>query len=259
MKIFSVLDVANGDACGGLRGLRRAVAQAVALFAAFMLKIMYYSRFVWVGCDAKLMLAATDLECQRGDRILFSGLSFSLQQGEILQVNGPNGSGKTTLLRALCGLMTPSRGEIIWRNSRIQALGEEYLQEIVYLGHLNGIKDDLTALENLLISGGLTGKPLNRDRARQALQRLGMETCDDLPTRLLSQGQKRRVALTRLVTAEARLWILDEPYTALDVAAVQTLQGIIRDHVTAGGMAVITTHQEVSIDDVPVRHLHLVA
>lgn len=205
------------------------------------------------------MLEATDLTCERGDRILFSGLSFALRDGEILQVNGPNGSGKTTLLRALCGLMTPSAGDIKWRDKTIKALGEEFLGELTYLGHLNGIKDDLTGLENLLINSRLTGSPVAPEAAMDALQRLGLVGFEDLPTKLLSQGQKRRVALSRLVTSRARLWILDEPYTALDVAAVKTLQGIIGDHVSAGGMAVITTHQEVSIDNVPVRHLHLAA
>lgn len=205
------------------------------------------------------MLEASDLQCERGDRILFSGLSFTLRDGEILQVNGPNGSGKTTLLRALCGLMTPTRGEIKWRDQRIRALGEEYLRELTYLGHLNGIKDDLTALENLLVNGRLTGAPLTRTAAMEALQRMGLEGFEDLPTKLLSQGQKRRVALSRLITAKARLWVLDEPYTALDAAAVRTLQAIIGHHVETGGLAVVTTHQEVSIDNVPVRHLHLAA
>lgn len=205
------------------------------------------------------MLEAIDLECVRGDRMLFSGLSFSLQRGEIMQVNGPNGSGKTTLLRALCGLLTPTHGEIRWREQKIRALGEEYLGELAYLGHLNGIKDDLTALENLLINSRLAGRPVSRDGARQALAHMGLGDFDDLPTKLLSQGQKRRVALARLLTAEAVLWVLDEPYTALDSAAVQVLQGIIRDHVAGGGMAVMTTHQEVAIDHVPVRHIHLAA
>jgi heme exporter protein A len=205
------------------------------------------------------MLEATDLECVRGDRILFSGLSFSLQRGEILQVNGPNGSGKTTLLRALCGLFTPTHGEIRWRDRKVKALGEEYLSELAYLGHLNGIKDDLTAVENLLINSALAGKSVSADAARGALARMGLDHCDDLPTKLLSQGQKRRVALTRLLTAGAALWVLDEPYTALDSAAVQLLQGIIRDHVAGGGMAVMTTHQEVTVDHVPVRHIHLAA
>lgn len=203
------------------------------------------------------MLETTDLTCERGDRVLFSGLSFAVGRGEILQVNGPNGSGKTTLLRALCGLMTPSAGEIKWGGRTIKALGEEYLGELAYLGHLNGIKDDLTGLENLLTNSRLSGAPLGRAAALDALQRLGLNGFEDLPTKLLSQGQKRRVSLSRLVASKARLWILDEPYTALDVAAVKTLQGIIGAHVRDGGMAVITTHQEVSIDDVAVRHLHL--
>ena len=151
------------------------------------------------------MLEAIDLECVRGDRMLFSGLSFSLQRGEIMQVNGPNGSGKTTLLRALCGLLMPTQGEIRWRDQKIRALGEEYLNELTYLGHLNGIKDDLTALENLLFNSRLAGRPVSPDDARSALARMGLEDYDDLPTKLLSQGQKRRVALARLLTVQAVL------------------------------------------------------
>jgi heme exporter protein A len=203
------------------------------------------------------MLEANNLECVRGDRILFSALNFSLQAGEVLQVNGPNGSGKTTLLRTLCGLMTPAHGEIRWGDQAIRALGEEYLKETAYLGHLNGIKDDLSALENLHINSTLSGASVSREDAAAALHTLGIEGCEDLPTKLLSQGQKRRVAMARLLTSTARLWVLDEPYTALDSAAVQTVQHMISEHVAAGGLVVLTTHQEVAIDRVPVRHIHL--
>ena len=205
------------------------------------------------------MLEATDLECARGDRVLFSDLSFSLQRGEVLHVNGPNGSGKTTLLRALCGLMTPTRGEVRWRGEKIRNLGEEYLKELSYLGHLNGIKDDLTGLENLLMAARLGDRPLSVDEARRALARAGLDACEELPVKLLSQGQKRRVALARLRVARTVLWVLDEPYSALDSGSVQGLQGMIKGHVAGGGMAVITTHQEVAFDGVPVRHIHLAA
>lgn len=205
------------------------------------------------------MLEASDVECVRGDRVLFSGLSFTLQRGEILHVNGPNGSGKTTLLRSLCGLMTPAGGEVRWCGRPIKALGEEYFKDLVYLGHLNAIKDDLTALENLVFSGGLSARPVTHAGARAALARFGLEDYDDLPVRLLSQGQRRRVALSRLLTGAAALWILDEPFTALDSGAVRTLQEIIRAHALGGGLAVMTTHQEVRIADATVRHVYLAA
>lgn len=203
------------------------------------------------------MLEVADLECVRGDRRLFTSLSFSLEKGELLYLYGHNGCGKTTLMRAICGLFHPSQGKILWGGESIRELSEEYTRELVYIGHKNGIKDDLTALENLRILSTLDGVPLSEDQAWEALDRIGLRGFEDLPTQVLSQGQKRRVALARLLAHKALFWILDEPFTALDKQAVALLQDVIRDHVDAGGMAILTTHQEVTLTQGQVKQLQL--
>ena len=192
-------------------------------------------------------LAVDSLSCVRGDRVLFRGLNFTLGDGELLHLKGHNGSGKTTLLRALAGLLMPEAGEIRWQGRNIRALREEYTRHLLYLGHMNGIKGDLTAAENLRIAATLDGFALSEKRAWELLAEIGLRGYEDLPSKHLSQGQKRRVALARLLANAARIWILDEPFTALDVAAVERLQDVIRRHIGDGGMAIITTHQEVAM------------
>jgi heme exporter protein A len=203
------------------------------------------------------MLEVIGLECRRGDRRLFSDLNLALEPGTLLHVRGRNGSGKTTLLRTLCGLFTPETGEIRWRGESIRSLAEDYRRELLYFGHLNGIKSDLTGIENLSIAARLDGDPVGIDDVWQALERIGLRGFEDLPTRMLSQGQKKRVALARLILSRARLWVLDEPFTALDVEAVALLQGLIADHVAGGGLAVLTTHQEVPLTSGQVARLDL--
>jgi len=191
-------------------------------------------------------LETSDLCCSRGDRRLISDLSFSLRSGEALHIKGHNGSGKTTLLRTLAGLLVAESGEIRWNGHNARQIRQEFQSELLYLGHLNGLKGDLTAVENLRFDAALHGKPLDVDRAWQIFDSIGLRGYEDLPTKYLSQGQKRRVALARLWVSEAALWILDEPFSALDVDAVEALQGVIRQHVEHGGMVIITTHQDVS-------------
>ncbi len=203
------------------------------------------------------MLQATQLECRRGDRLLFSGLDFAVDAGTLLHVRGRNGSGKTTLLRTLCGLYTQDSGEIRWKGERIGALAEDYRRELLYFGHLNGIKGDLTGVENLHLSATLDGDSADLDAVWEALARIGLQGFEDLPTRMLSQGQKKRVGLARLILSRAPLWILDEPFTALDADAVDLLQGLIAGHVAKGGMAVLTTHQAVPLTSGQARHLDL--
>ncbi len=193
------------------------------------------------------MLDVDNLACVRGDCRLFADLGFSLGEGELLYVYGHNGSGKTTLLRTLCGLILPDEGEVRWGGENIRAMREEFTKDVLYLGHKNGIKGDLTALENLRISAALDGFDVEEQRAWDALEHLGLGGREDLEAKVLSQGQKRRVALARLMVNNAKLWILDEPFTALDLAAVDLLQGVIRDHQRQGGMVVLTTHQEVAL------------
>lgn len=203
------------------------------------------------------MLQVAKLECRRGDRLLFSGLDFDAGPGTLLHVRGRNGSGKTTLLRTLCGLYTQDSGDVNWKGESIRTLAEDYRRDLLYFGHLNGIKGDLTGVENLRLAATLDGDAADLDAVWEALARIGLKGFEDLPTRMLSQGQKKRVALARLILSRAALWILDEPFTALDVDAVSVLQGLIADHVARGGMVVLTTHQAVPLTSGQARHLDL--
>jgi heme exporter protein A len=203
------------------------------------------------------MLEVVDLVCVRGERRLFQDLSFTLTAGELLYVHGPNGSGKTTLLRTLCGLALPEAGEIRWRGLNVRRLGEEFHKEMAYVGHLNGVKDELTAFENLRVIGQLAGVANSDERAEAALRRMELTVCAELPGKVLSQGQKRRVALARLLLAPRVLWIMDEPFNALDVKAVGMIQLILSEHLDNGGMVILTTHQEVDIISHRARHIHL--
>lgn len=193
------------------------------------------------------MLEVRDLECVRGDHCLFTGLNFQLQGGELLRLRGSNGSGKTSLLRTLCGLLEPAAGEVLWQGHNIRTQRDEFHAELLYLGHHNGIKSELTGFENLSISNALRGEALSEEQIYAALGQIGLAGREDLPTQVLSQGQKRRVALARLLLSNAALWVLDEPFTALDAAAVTQLAGLIEAHLQKGRMVVYTTHQEVAM------------
>ncbi len=203
------------------------------------------------------MLEVVDLECSRGDRRLFSGLSFTLNSGTLLHLQGANGSGKTTLQRAICGLLLPQGGEICWNGESIRSLREEYCKEVVYLGHLNGIKSDLTGLENLRFCATLDGDRIGDGKLWDALKRMGLMGFEDLPTKMLSQGQKKRVALARLLLSRSKLWVLDEPFVGLDIHAVELLQCLIAEHVAGGGMVILTTHQEVALTSGQIQRLKL--
>lgn len=193
------------------------------------------------------MLSANGLACERGERLLFRDLGFELERGEALLVRGGNGRGKTSLLRILCGLSSPVAGVVHWRGEPIRQAHELYGREMVYLGHANGIKDDLTPIENLRLAAALGGRELDMSAATAALEQVGLSRCLDFPARVLSFGQRRRVALAGLLTAGALLWILDEPLTGLDVDGVAMVEQMIRDHVAAGGLAIMTTHQSLSL------------
>lgn len=193
------------------------------------------------------MLSASDLSCVRGDRSLFAGIDFAVEPGEWLHVRGANGSGKTSLLRLLAGLSQPAHGEIRWDGKRVKDDPQAFRAELLYLGHHAAVKEELTALENLQLASELDGDALPRAEAETALQRFGLKGREDLPVRFLSAGQKRRVLLARLVTRKAKLWVLDEPFTALDTRAVQLLGTLIGEHLGEGGMAVVTSHQAIPI------------
>ena len=204
------------------------------------------------------MLEARELAATRGDRTLFRGLAFALAPGALLRVTGANGRGKTTLLRALCGLLLPAAGEVRWKGENIRALREEYWAQLVYIGHANALKDDLTPEENLVFACGIGGRAISRERARAALARFGLSGREQLPVRALSQGQRRRAALALLAVAEAAaLWILDEPFAALDAAGIALVQSLAGEHLARGGMVVLTTHQEARIETPSVIDINL--
>jgi heme exporter protein A len=205
------------------------------------------------------LLEATGLECVRGDCRLFAGVGFRLGGGEMLFLQGRNGSGKTSLLRMLCGLAPAAAGEIRWRGEPIGKLGEDYRRELFYLGHQNAIKEELTPLENLLASARLADETLAADAALAALESFGLAGREHLPCRYLSQGQKRRAALARLVHQRRALWVLDEPYVALDPAAIELVARLVDAHLQRGGLVALTTHQAVAVDARVVRELRLEA
>ena len=204
------------------------------------------------------MLEAAHLECARGSRTLFSGVGFSLSPGSLLRVTGANGRGKTTLLRALCGLLVPTAGEVRWKGEPIRTLREEYWSDLLYIGHANALKDDLTPEENLTFTCGIAGRAAPRERIHAALARFGLSGRERLPVRALSQGQLRRAALARIaVGATQPLWILDEPLAALDAAGTQLVLSLASEHLARGGMVVLTTHQDARITAPSVTDINL--
>ena len=197
------------------------------------------------------MLNVRNLACSRGDRPLFRDLSFSLEPGKVLHVQGPNGSGKTTLLRTLCGLSQPAGGKIFWNGHPTDEGPAAFRGAFHYLGHANALQGDLTGEENLRYGGCLAGEP------GAVLTGLGLGRVASLPVKLLSQGQKRRTALARFALWHRPLWILDEPFSALDVRASASLLEQFTKHLQRDGMIILTSHQEVTLSDRPILTLSL--
>ncbi len=203
-------------------------------------------------------LVASGLECIRGDRVLFSNLDLEISSGTILQIEGRNGCGKTSLLRLLCGIMMPSEGEILWKGENIARERADYYCDAAYLGHHNGIKGELTALENLHFAQALS-TPKSDSDLYKILARLSLAGFEDIPCRHLSAGQNRRVALARLLATDTVVWILDEPFTALDRKGILEIEKIFEEHVAAGGIIILTTHHPLKMDNQYYRSLNLEA
>lgn len=198
--------------------------------------------------SSSILLSGQELECSRDDRLLFSDLSFDLQAAQVLQIEGANGSGKTSLLRILCGLRTPDAGAICWQGESIAAAREDYYSTMVYIGHLPCIKADLDVLENIRALLDTRSKTMNDHEIEAALQQVGLAAYADVAGKALSSGQRRRILLAFLLLAEARLWILDEPLTALDVQGVALMESMILAHRAAGGSVIFTTHHGMQLD-----------
>ncbi len=196
---------------------------------------------------SKPLLSVIDLECIRGDNLLFSGLNFSLCAGQLMQVEGANGSGKTSLLRILACLSRASEGKVLWEGEDIHKQKSIYFSQLAYLGHTLGVKSDLSPLENLKIALALAGFPVEEDAVFRALEQTGLAGKEDVPARSLSAGQKQRVALARLLVCPVKLWIMDEPFTALDVSGISLVRELLEGHLQHGGMAVLTSHQTVDV------------
>ena len=193
------------------------------------------------------LLAVDDLFCERDERVLFQNLSFRLAEGQVLQIKGGNGSRKTTLLRILCGLNDNYQGLVRWRGELLANCAEEFRDGMLYLGHRVGVSKVLTPRENLLWSGHLR-RQISADEIDAALAQVGLQGFEDSQCFTLSAGQHQRVSLARLLLSEARLWVLDEPFTTLDVRGVAFLENLMGQHSDQGGSVLVTTHHALTVE-----------
>ncbi|MDF2181378.1 cytochrome c biogenesis heme-transporting ATPase CcmA [Neptuniibacter sp. CAU 1671] len=197
---------------------------------------------------SEALLKVEALFCERDERVLFEDLSFMLHAGEVLQIEGQNGSGKTTLLRILSGLSSHYEGDIFWRGEPLGEVRENFLAEMLYFGHQPGVKAMLTPEENLRWYTSVQ-PALDRVTIYEALEKVGLRGFEDMPCHSLSAGQNRRVSLARLYLSRSPLWILDEPFTAIDKRGVAEKEALIRQHAEMGGAVILTTHHELTAHD----------
>ena len=200
-----------------------------------------------------VLLQGVDLSCIRNDRVLFEGLSFVLNVGQVLLLEGKNGSGKTSLLRILCGFREADAGQVKWCCDAIN--DSEYYVDMAYVGHLDGVKKELTVLENLKVSLALG--QAGQYSIQQALAKVHLDDFDDALVQTLSAGQKRRLSLARLLITKNRLWILDEPFTSLDKAGIALIEVLMTEHCANGGMIVLTSHHDIDLPEVDVQRILL--
>ncbi|HAJ76341.1 MAG TPA: heme ABC transporter ATP-binding protein CcmA [Gammaproteobacteria bacterium] len=194
------------------------------------------------------MLDGTDLFCERDDRILFEQLNFTVSEGQVLQIKGSNGSGKTTLLHILCGLNDSYQGSIRWYGQAIETQAEEFYGALLYIGHRVGVNKVLTPLENLRWTCSLQQQVSDTELYR-ALAEVGLRGFEESQCFTLSAGQQQRASLARLLISDARLWVLDEPFTTLDAGGLSLLEGLLRSHADAGGAVIVTTHHDLRVAD----------
>ena len=199
------------------------------------------------------LLQGTDLSCVRDDRVLFEGLAFELVSGQVLLLEGKNGSGKTSLLRILCGFREPDAGEVFWCGDAIN--DSQYYADMAYVGHLDGVKKELTVLENLKVSLAL-GRS-GQYSIQQALTKVHLADYDDVLVQALSAGQKRRLSLARLLITKNIVWILDEPFTSLDKQGIALIETLMSEHCANGGMIVLTSHHDIELHGVYVQRINL--
>ncbi|ASI88623.1 MULTISPECIES: cytochrome c biogenesis heme-transporting ATPase CcmA [Vibrio] len=203
------------------------------------------------------MLEVTKLTAIRDDRVLFENLSFSLQLGDLVQIEGRNGTGKTTLMRIVAGLGDKEEGEIKWNGEKIESSREDYHQSLLFLGHQTGVKRDLTAFENLKFYQSIHAPDTSTEQIFSALTQVGLAGREDVPVAQLSAGQQRRVALARLWLSKQPLWILDEPLTAIDKQGVKVLEDLFLNHAEQGGIVLLTTHQDMFSDNPKLKKIKL--
>jgi len=192
-------------------------------------------------------LCVEKLHVWRGDRHVLKGVNLTVRPGELLHVSGPNGSGKTTFLRVVCGLLRPEQGGVSWLGQSITTVWADYQASLAYAAHEPALKGDLTALENLRFAVGLKRR-VTAGELRASLERTDVGSCADLPARVLSAGQRRRVAMARVLAMRASLWLLDEPFTNLDAAGNDLVSGLLQSHVLEGGLALVVAHHDLTLD-----------
>lgn len=202
----------------------------------------------------RIMLTAAELFCERDDRVLFANLNLQLQEGQVLQIKGSNGSGKTSLLRILCGINDSYEGDILWYGNPRDKQAEQFLGSLLYIGHRVGVNKVLTPLENLRWSASLQ-RDVSDAELMTALSRVGLRGFEYSQCFSLSAGQQQRVSLARLLVTGARLWVLDEPFTTLDVSGVALLESMLADHANSGGAVLVTTHHTLSVPDLRILNL----